>query len=153
MNDPWLAGALDRLGAGKTMKLFNNVSSKAILRSSGKDFFKRVGNFGVQNTKAGFVEAGTEALQEVIQAFGSGTEVTGEQLFDAAGQAFISNLVFGGGGKAIQTSKRELASSYSILSGKLNINQGCTNKSPVCIYLSKTFTGKIWTKILTKYAT
>ena len=40
-----------------------------------------------------------------------------------------------------------------VVSGKLNINQGCTNKSPVCIYLSKTFPRKIWTKILTKYAT
>ena len=39
-----------------------------------------------------------------------------------------------------------------VVSGKLNINQGCTNKSPVCIYLSKTFPRKIWTKILTKYA-
>ena len=117
-----LAGALDKFGAGKTMKLFNNVSAKAILRGGAKDYFKRVANFGVENTKAGFIEAGTETLQEVVQAFASGTEVTPEQLFDAGGQAFISNLVFGGGGKAIQTTAKELQASYSILSGKFNKN-------------------------------
>ncbi len=117
-----LAGALDKFGAGKTMKLFNNVSAKAILRGGAKDYFKRVANFSVENTKAGFIEAGTETLQEVVQAFASGTEVTPEQLFDAGGQAFISNLVFGGGGKAIQTTTKELKTAYSILSGKFNKN-------------------------------
>jgi hypothetical protein len=117
-----LAGALDKFGAGKTMKLFNNVSAKAILRGGAKDYFKRVANFSVENTKAGFIEAGTETLQEVVQAFASGTEVTAEQLFDAGGQAFISNLVFGGGGKAIQTTTKELTTAYSILSGKFNKN-------------------------------
>ena len=117
-----LAGGLDKLGASRTLKLFAKTSTGALLRGGAKDFFKRGVNFAGENLKAAWTEVITEISQEVIQAGASSSEITGEQIFAAGGQAFISTLMMGGGGKIMTKTMPELKASYSILSGKLNKN-------------------------------
>lgn len=117
-----LAGGLDKLGASRTLKLFAKTSTGALLRGGAKDFFKRGVNFAGENLKAAWTEVITEISQEVIQAGASSSEITGEQIFAAGGQAFISTLMMGSGGKIMTKTMPELKASYSILSGKLNKN-------------------------------
>ena len=117
-----VAGALDKFGANKTLKLFNKTGTGALLRGGAKDFFKRGVTFAGKNLKTAWTEVITEIGQEVIQSGASSSEITGEQIFAAGGQAFISTLMMGGGGKIMTKTIPELKASYSVLSGKLNKN-------------------------------
>ena len=81
----FIAGQLERFGAGKTLKAFTASGVKSILRGGYKNFLKGVANGTIANTQTGATEAITEILQEVIQSGASGTSIDGEQLFKAGG--------------------------------------------------------------------
>jgi len=118
----FIAGQLERFGAGKALSSFTINGSKSLLRGSYKNFLKSVANGTIKNTVNGFTEATTEIMQELIQAGASGASVEGEQLFKAGGTGFISSFVLGIGGNVTTQSATEIKTINKIISGKLNPN-------------------------------
>lgn len=116
----FVAGQLERFGAGKTIKAFTNASAKSILRGGYKSFLKGVANGAIANTQTGATEAITEVLQEVIQASASGAEVDPKQLFEAGGTGFLVSAVTGIGGNIKSQSIAEVKSASRMIAGKLN---------------------------------
>jgi hypothetical protein len=116
----FVAGQLERFGAGKTIKAFTNASAKSILRGGYKSFLKSVANGAIANTQTGATEAITEVLQEVIQASASGAEVDPNQLFEAGGTGFLVSAVTGIGGNIKSQSIAEVKSASRMIAGKLN---------------------------------
>ena len=118
----FIAGQLERFGAGKTLKAFTASGVKSILRGGYKNFLKGVANGTIANTQTGATEAITEVLQEVIQSGASGASIDGEQLFKAGGTGFISSAVLGVGGNIKSQTATEIKTISKIISGKLNPN-------------------------------
>ena len=118
----FVAGQLERFGAGKTLKAFTLSGAKSILRGGYKNFLKKVANGSVANTQNGLTESITEVLQEIIQSGASGANVDGQQLFKAGGTGFISSLTMGVGGNVVNQSAQELKTISKKISGKLNPN-------------------------------
>lgn len=116
----YIAGQLERFGAGKTLKAFTTSGVKSILRGGYKNFLKGVANGTIANTQIGATEAITEVLQEVIQSGASGTSIDGEQLFKAGGTGFISSTALGIGGKTKSQTATEIKTISKIISGRLN---------------------------------
>ena len=116
----FIAGQLERLSAGKTLKAFTSAGTKSILRGGYKNFLKGVVNGTIANTQAGLTEAVTEVLQEMIQAGASGASIESEQLFKAGGTGFISSVVLGVGGKSAAQTATEIKTISKVISGRLN---------------------------------
>ena len=118
----FIAGQLERFGAGKTLSAFTLSGAKSILRNGYKNFLKRVANGSIALTQNGLTESITEILQEIIQSGASGANIDGEQLFKAGGTGFISSAVLGFGGSAASQSTQEIKTISKLISGKLNPN-------------------------------
>ena len=117
----FIGGQLERIGAGRALKPFVIKGTKSILRGGIKNFAKDVVTKGINNTKNGFAEALTEALQEVTQSIAvSGELPEGEQLFKAAGTGLIVGMAFGATGNVMQQSATEIKTINSMIAGKLN---------------------------------
>jgi hypothetical protein len=116
----FIAGQLERLSAGKTLKAFTSAGTKSILRGGYKNFLKGVANGAIANTQAGLTEAVTEVLQEIIQAGASGASIESEQLFKAGGTGFISSAVLGVGGRGAAQTATEIKTISKVISGRLN---------------------------------
>jgi hypothetical protein len=116
----FIAGQLERLSAGKTLKAFTSAGTKSILRGGYKNFLKGVANGTIANTQAGLTEAVTEVLQEIIQAGASGASIESEQLFKAGGTGFISSVVLGVGGRGAAQTATEIKTISKVISGRLN---------------------------------
>ena len=118
----FVAGQLDRFGAGKVLKPFTLKGTQAILRGGYKNFLKKAANNTAQNTYNSSIETITETLQEVIQAAASGDEIKSEQLFEAGGTAFLTSSLIGVSGNVKTQSLAEINAANRIIAGKLNPN-------------------------------
>ena len=115
-----VGGLLDRFAAGKVLKPFTITSTKSILRGGYQNFLKGVANGTVNNTKNAALESITETLQETIQMGLSGNKIDGDQLFEAAGTAFLSTMAIGIGGNVKSQSNAEYQTILNRVAGKLN---------------------------------
>ena len=118
----FLAGQLEKFGAGKAFKNFVKGGAKSMLRGGMTNFLKRAGANLVNNTTSAATEAITEVLQEVIQASAAGGELKKEQLFEAGGTGFVVSLATGVGGNVKNQTLAEVKSTNRIIAGKLNPN-------------------------------
>ncbi len=116
----FLAGQLDRFGAGKVFKGFIKGGAKSILRGGMNNFLKRAGSRLVNNTIDASIEAITEATQEVIEAGAAGSDIKPEQLFEAGGTGFLVSMVTGLGGSVRSQSVAEAKTINRMVAGKLN---------------------------------
>ena len=127
----FIAGQLERFGAGKTISAFSKVGAKAMLRGGYKNFLKSVANGAIANTQLGVSEAVTEILQEIIQASASGGEINANQLFEAGGTGFLVSAATGLGGNIKSQSAAEVKAASRMIAGKLN------SKSTEALFNSK----------------
>ena len=118
----FLAGQLEKFGAGKAFKNFVKGGAKSMLRGGMTNFLKRAGAKLVNNTTSAATEAITEVLQEVIQASAAGGELKKEQLFEAGGTGFVVSLATGVGGNVKNQTIAEVKSTNRIIASKLNPN-------------------------------
>ena len=116
----FLAGQLDRFGAGKVFKGFIKGGAKSILRGGMNNFLKRAGARLVNNTIDASIESITEATQEVIEAGAAGSDIKPEQLFEAGGTGFLVSMVTGLGGSVRSQSVAEAKTINRMVAGKLN---------------------------------
>ena len=116
----FLAGQLDRFGAGKVFKGFIKGGAKSILRGGMNNFLKRAGSRLVNNTIDASIESITEATQEVIEAGAAGSDIKPEQLFEAGGTGFLVSMVTGLGGSIKSQSIAEAKTVNRMVAGKLN---------------------------------
>lgn len=118
----FVAGQMERFGAGKTLKPFLAGANKSLLRSGYKNFLKEVTNRVVANTQNSSMEAITETGQELITAAASGGDLDANQLFDSGATGFISSFATGLGGNIKSQSVAEAKAFSRIIAGKLNSN-------------------------------
>ena len=116
----FVAGQLERFGAGKALKPFTTNTAKSMLRGGYKNFLKKLANGTVANTQNSSIESITEVLQETIQASLSGGEIKSEQLFEAGGTGFISSLAFGVTGNVKNQSVANIKDLSNKIAAKLN---------------------------------
>ena len=116
----FLAGQLERLGAGKLLSNLTNKGAASILRTGVKRYAQRVGGQAIRNFTGGATEAITEVLQEFISAGVSKGDLTKEQLFEAGGTGFIVSAMTGLGGNVLTQTKSEIATLSRLVAGKLN---------------------------------
>ena len=116
----FIAGQLDRLGAGRVFKGFIQGGAKSILRGGMNNFLKRAGARAVNNTITASTEAITEVLQEVIESGAAGSDIKSEQLVEAGGTGFLISLVTGFGGSVKSQAVSEVKTINRIVAGKLN---------------------------------
>ncbi len=116
----FLAGQLDRFGAGKVFKGFIKGGAKSILRGGMNNFLKRAGSRLVNNTIDASIESITEATQEIIEAGAAGSDIKPEQLFEAGGTGFLVSMVTGLGGSVRSQSIAEAKTINRTVAGKLN---------------------------------
>ena len=116
----FIAGQLERFGAGKALKPFTTNTAKSMLRGGYKNFLKKLANGTVANTQNSSIESITEVLQETIQASLSGGEIKSEQLFEAGGTGFISSLAFGVTGNVKNQSVANIKDLSNKIAAKLN---------------------------------
>ena len=116
----FIAGQLDRLGAGRVFKGFIQGGAKSILRGGMNNFLKRAGARTVNNTITASTEAITEVLQEVIESGAAGSDIKSEQLVEAGGTGFLISLVTGVGGSVKSQTVSEVKTINRIVAGKLN---------------------------------
>ena len=118
----FVAGQLEKFGAGKALSAFTIKSSKSILRGGMKNFLKSGVNGIVNNQRNGAYESITEVLQEIIQTGMSGGEFDGMQMAEAGGTAYITTTLFGVGGAIKNQTVLEAKTAARIIAGKLNPN-------------------------------
>ena len=116
----FLAGQLDRLGAGKVFKGFIKGGAQSILRGGMNNFLKRAGSRLVNNTIDASIESITEILQEVIESGAAGSDIKSEQLFEAGGTGFLVSMVTGLGGSVKGQTIAEVKTTNRLVAGKLN---------------------------------
>ena len=116
----FLAGQLERLGAGKLLSNLTNKGAASILRTGLKRYAQRVGGQVIRNFTGGATEAITEVLQEVLSASVAGSELNKEQLFEAGGTGFLVSAMTGLGGNVITQTVQEVKTLNRIVAGKLN---------------------------------
>jgi hypothetical protein len=116
----FVAGQLEKFGAGKALKPFTTNTAKSMLRGGYKNFLKKLANGTVANTQNSSIESITEVLQETIQASLSGGEIKSEQLFEAGGTGFISSLTFGVTGNVKNQSVANIKDLSNKIAAKLN---------------------------------
>ena len=116
----FLAGQLERLGAGKLLSNLTNEGAASILRTGIKRYAQRVGGQTIRNFSTGATEAITEVLQEVLSASVAGGELDKEQLFEAGGTGFLVSAMTGLGGNVITQTVQEVKTLNRIVAGKLN---------------------------------
>ena len=116
----FLAGQLDKLGAGKVFKGFIKGGAQSILRGGMDNFLKRAGSRLVNNTIDASVESITEVLQEVIESGAAGSDIKSEQLFEAGGTGFLVSMVTGLGGSVRSQTIAEVKTTNRLVAGKLN---------------------------------
>ena len=116
----FLAGQLERLGAGKLLSNLTNKGAASILRTGLKRYAQRVGGQTIRNFSTGATEAITEVLQEVLSASVAGSELDKEQLFEAGGTGFLVSAMTGLGGNVITQTVQEVKTLNRIVAGKLN---------------------------------
>ena len=118
----FVAGQMERFGAGKTLKPFTTGLNKSLLRSGYKEFLKKATNKIVANGQNSSMEAITETGQEIITAAASGGDLDAKQLFDAGATGFISSFATGLGGNIGNQTVSEAKAFSKIIAGKLNSN-------------------------------
>jgi hypothetical protein len=116
----FLAGQLDKFGAGKVFKGFIKGGAQSILRGGMENFLKRAGSRLVNNTIDASVESITEVLQEVIESGAAGSDIKSEQLFEAGGTGFLVSMVTGLGGSVRSQTIAEVKTTNRLVAGKLN---------------------------------
>ena len=116
----FLAGQLDRFGAGKVYKNFILGGAKSMLRGGMNNFLKRASAKLVNNTITASTEAITESVQEVIEAVVAGSDIKSEQIVEAGGTGLLISLVTGVGGNIRSQTLAEVESTNKIIAGKLN---------------------------------
>jgi len=116
----FLAGQLERLGAGKLLSNLTNKGAASILRTGIKRYAQRVGGQVIRNFSTGATEAITEVLQEVLSAGVSGNELDKEQLFEAGGTGFLVSAMTGLGGNVVTQTIQEVKTLNRVVAGKLN---------------------------------
>ena len=116
----FLAGQLERLGAGKLLSNLTNEGAASILRTGIKRYAQRVGGQTIRNFSTGATEAITEVLQEVLSASVAGSELDKEQLFEAGGTGFLVSAMTGLGGNVVTQTVQEVKTLNRIVAGKLN---------------------------------
>ena len=116
----FLAGQLERLGAGKLLSNLTNEGAASILRTGIKRYAQRVGGQTIRNFSTGATEAITEVLQEVLSASVAGGELDKEQLFEAGGTGFLVSAMTGLGGNVVTQTIQEVKTLNRIVAGKLN---------------------------------
>lgn len=116
----FLAGQLERLGAGKLLSNLTNKGAASILRTGLKRYAQRVGGQVIRNFTGGATEAITEVLQEVLSAGVSGNELDREQLFEAGGTGFLVSAMTGLGGNVVTQTIQEVKTLNRMVAGKLN---------------------------------
>ena len=116
----FLAGQLDRLGAGKVFKGFIKGGAQSILRGGMNNFLKRAGSRLVNNTIDASIESITETLQEVIESGAADSDIKSEQLFEAGGTGFLVSMVTGLGGSVRGQTIAEVKTTNRLVAGKLN---------------------------------
>ena len=116
----FLAGQLERLGAGKLLSNLTNKGAASILRTGLKRYAQRVGGQVIRNFTGGATEAITEVLQEVLSAGVAGSELDKEQLFEAGGTGFLVSAMTGLGGNVITQTVQEVKTLNRMVAGKLN---------------------------------
>ena len=116
----FLAGQLERLGAGKLLSNLTNKGAASILRTGLKRYAQRVGGQVIRNFTGGATEAITEVLQEVLSAGVSGNELDKEQLFEAGGTGFLVSAMTGLGGNIYIQTAQEVKTLNRMVAGKLN---------------------------------
>jgi len=116
----FLAGQLERLGAGKLLSNLTNKGAASILRTGIKRYAQRAGGQVIRNFSTGATEAITEVLQEVLSAGISGSELNKEQVFEAGGTGFLVSAMTGLGGNVVTQTIQEVKTLSRVVAGKLN---------------------------------
>lgn len=116
----FLAGQLERLGAGKLLSNLTNKGAASILRTGIKRYAQRAGGQVIRNFSTGATEAITEVLQEVLSAGISGSELNKEQVFEAGGTGFLVSAMTGLGGNVVTQTIQEVKTLNRVVAGKLN---------------------------------